>query len=70
MSERQNGYFSLSAEELEKNPQLRAMVDDGVVSEDGWDAEEQAAAEKEIEALKKRLKEQVDYQLFPYDSSK
>ena len=65
-SEQGNGYFGLSAEDLKKNPQCRALVDAGVVAEDGWDPAKQAEAEARIKASK----EQVVYQPSSYDSSK
>jgi len=66
MCEHKKGYFGLSEEELVENPQLRALTDDGVVAENGWDQLEQAEAERRIAAFKK----QTSYRPSPYDFSK
>jgi len=66
MCEHKKGYFGLSEEELVENPQLRALADDGVVAESGWNEAEQAEAERRVAASK----EQISYQSSPYDSSK
>jgi hypothetical protein len=66
MCKHKEGYFGLSEEELEENPQFRAFADDGVVSEDGWDKRKQA----EDECWRFALKEHTNYQPSPYDFSK
>jgi len=59
------GYFGLSKKELEENPQCRALADDGVVAEKGWDKRKQAEVERRIAASEK----QTNYKPSPYDLS-